>query len=95
MIEMRFDGRSAPELRVVHCVGFYFPQSVGGSEVYVHDLAAALGQRAVKSTIVAATNRAFERYEWEGTPVLRYPSHWADVPESPSSASKAGLSKFQ
>jgi glycosyltransferase involved in cell wall biosynthesis len=78
------------ELRVAHCVGFYFPQNVGGSEVYVHDLTAALSGDAVKSTIVAATNRGFERYEWEGTPVLRYPSHWADVRESSS-----GESKFQ
>jgi glycosyltransferase involved in cell wall biosynthesis len=78
------------ELRVAHCVGFYFPQNVGGSEVYVHDLTTALSRCAVKSTIVAATNRSFERYDWEGTPVLRYPSHWAEVRENSS-----GESKFQ
>jgi len=78
------------ELRVAHCVGFYFPQNVGGSEVYVHDLAAGLSRGSVKSTIVAATNRGFERYDWEGTPVLRYPSHWAEVRENSS-----GESKFQ
>jgi len=78
------------ELRVAHCVGFYFPQNVGGSEVYVHDLTAALSRDAVESTIVAATNRGFERYDWEGTPVLRYPSHWAEVRENSS-----GESKFQ
>ena len=78
------------ELRVAHCVGFYLPQNVGGSEVYVHDLTAALSRNAVKSTIVAATNRGFERYDWEGTPVLRYPSHWAEVRENSS-----GESKFQ
>jgi glycosyltransferase involved in cell wall biosynthesis len=95
MTETSFAGRRATELRVAHCVGFYFPQNVGGSEVYVHDLTAALSQRAVKSTIVAATNRGFERYEWEGTPVLRYPSHWAEVRENSPGAPKAGLSKFQ
>jgi glycosyltransferase involved in cell wall biosynthesis len=95
MTETSFAGRHATELRVAHCVGFYFPQNVGGSEVYVHDLTAALSHRAVKSTIVAATNRGFERYEWEGTPVLRYPSHWAEVRENSSGAPMAGLSKFQ
>src|SRR6516165_10455835 len=92
MVTMTFDGRSARELCVAHCVGFYFPQSVGGSEVYVHDLAAGLSRCAVRSTVVAATDRGFERYEWEGTPILRYPSNWADVR---GESSISGLSKFQ
>jgi len=62
-------------LRVVHCVGFYFPDQVGGSEVYVRDLAAALAERDVESSIIAATDGAYREYPWEGVPVIRYPAH--------------------
>jgi glycosyltransferase involved in cell wall biosynthesis len=62
-------------LRVVHCVGFYFPDQVGGSEVYVRDLATALAKRGVESSIIAATDGAGREYAWEGIPVFRYPAH--------------------
>lgn len=62
-------------LRVVHCVGFYFPDQVGGSEVYVRDLATALAERDVESSIIAATDGAYREYPWEGVPVFRYPAH--------------------
>lgn len=62
-------------LRVVHCVGFYFPDQVGGSEVYVRDLATALAERDVESSIIAATDGAPREYPWEGVPVFRYPAH--------------------
>src|SRR5579862_1150708 len=39
------DGAKA--LRVVHCVGFYLPETVGGTEVYVRDLAAALSEHSI------------------------------------------------
>lgn len=82
-------------LRVAHCVGFYFPDGVGGTEVYVHDLAAALSQYSIDSSIVAATDRAYEEYEWANTPVFRYPSNWADLREYSSTSMRTGLSKFQ
>jgi len=62
-------------LRVVHCVGFYFPDQVGGSEVYVRDLAAALADRDIESSIVAATDGTYREYLWEGVPVFRYPAN--------------------
>ncbi|MDP1967476.1 MAG: glycosyltransferase [Reyranella sp.] len=62
-------------LRVVHCVGFYFPDQVGGSEVYVRDLATALAERDIESSIIAATDGAYREYPWEGVPVFRYPAH--------------------
>ena len=49
-------------LRVAHCVGFYFPENVGGTEVYVRDLATGLDRFSVESEIVAATDRGYERY---------------------------------
>ncbi len=61
-------------LRVVHCVGFYFPDPVGGTEVYVRDLAASLVAHGVKSSIVASTTDPDRDYLWEGVPVHRYPA---------------------
>ena len=60
-------------LRVVHCVGFYFPDSTGGTEVYVRDLVAALERRSIDNTIIAATDDAYNRYTWQGVDVVRYP----------------------
>ncbi len=61
-------------LRVVHCVGFYFPDAVGGTEVYVRDLAAALLERGIESSIAASTTDHARDYRWQGMPVSRYPA---------------------
>ncbi|TAJ40483.1 MAG: glycosyltransferase [Reyranella sp.] len=61
-------------LRVVHCVGFYFPDPVGGTEVYVRDLANALREHRVECSIAASTTGPGREYAWEGIPVLRYPA---------------------
>jgi len=82
-------------LRVAHCVGFYFPENVGGTEVYVADLATGLARYSVESSIVAATDRGHEEYSWAGVPVIRYPSNWADMRAEASGSSRVGLSKFQ
>lgn len=60
-------------LRVVHCVGFYFPDSTGGTEVYVRDLVSALSRHSVDGTIIAATDGTYDRYTWNGVEVVRYP----------------------
>jgi glycosyltransferase involved in cell wall biosynthesis len=65
-------------LRIVHCVGFYFPDSTGGTEVYVRDLVSALSRHSMEGTIVAATDGAYDRYSWNGVDVVRYP---IDAPE--------------
>jgi glycosyltransferase involved in cell wall biosynthesis len=88
--------RSGPKtLRIAHCVGFYFPEGVGGTEVYVQDLRAALLRHSVDGYIVAATDKSYASYTWEGTPVLRYPSNWAAIRDYALGRSRAGLSKFQ
>ncbi|MBN9088921.1 MAG: glycosyltransferase [Reyranella sp.] len=84
-----------PPARVAHCVGFYFPDQVGGTEVYVQDLLSELAKLSVDGHVVAATNERFREYEWEGIRVARYPSNWADVREYAPSRPHAGLSKFQ
>jgi glycosyltransferase involved in cell wall biosynthesis len=66
-------------LRVVHCVGFYFPDSTGGTEVYVRDLVSALSRYSVDSTIIAATDGDYHGYSWNGVDVVRYP---IDAPET-------------
>ena len=44
--------------RIAHCVGFYFPDQVGGTEVYVQDLVPALARRSVDGYVIAATDKA-------------------------------------
>lgn len=82
-------------LRVVHCVGFYFPDSTGSTEVYVRDLVAALSRRSVDSTIIAATDGAYERYTWQGIDVVRYPIDAAEVRHNPDAIGSDRRSAFQ
>jgi glycosyltransferase involved in cell wall biosynthesis len=71
-------------LRVVHCIGFYFPDSTGGTEVYVRDLTKALLSHSIDGTIIAATNGEADRYRWQGFDVIRYRPDATDKPtESP------------
>lgn len=65
-------------MRVAHCLGWYFPESVGGTEVYVRDLVRALREQGVESVVLAPRDgHDAARYEHEGVRVLRYP-----VPEA-------------
>jgi glycosyltransferase involved in cell wall biosynthesis len=84
-----------PQLRIAHCVGFYFPDQVGGTEVYVQDLLSELAKREVGGYVIAATNEVYRQYDWQGVPVIRYPSNWASIREYAPSRPRAGLSKFQ
>ena len=61
-------------MRVIESLGFYFPDSIGGSEVYVSSLASKLQASGVEC-IVAAPHRSSEasRYIHEGVEVFRYP----------------------
>jgi glycosyltransferase involved in cell wall biosynthesis len=81
--------------RIAHCVGFYFPDMVGGTEVYVQDLLSELAKREVDGYVIAATNEVYRQYDWLGVPVIRYPSNWASVREYAPTRPRAGLSKFQ
>ena len=72
MTALAESGASPGRIRVVHCVGFYFPDPAGGTEVYVQDLVLELARRAIDSCVVAATDQDFREYECEGVEVSRY-----------------------
>jgi glycosyltransferase involved in cell wall biosynthesis len=75
-------------MRIVQAVGWYFPDSLGGTEMYVGGLAAALLRRG-HEVLVAAPDPAHaheRRYTHGGVAVYRYPT-----PGSPSRAEARGL----
>jgi glycosyltransferase involved in cell wall biosynthesis len=62
-------------MRIVQAVGWYFPSSVGGTEVYVAALARRL-QGAGHEVLIAAPDavvRSERTYDYEGVQVYRYP----------------------
>ena len=61
-------------MNVVHAVGWYFPESSGGTEVYVDALARNLLVHGVESSVAAATDGpSSSEYAWNGVNVRRYP----------------------
>ena len=63
-----------PRVKIVHLLGWYFPGSVGGTEVYVEALCRRL-RAAGHDVLVAAPDAhhaAPERYEHDGVRVFRY-----------------------
>ncbi|CAN5829639.1 glycosyltransferase family 4 protein [soil metagenome] len=87
-------------LRIVHCVGFYFPESTGGTEVYVRDLVSELAAHSIEGAIVAATDGVPGRYLWHGTEVTRYRPDAVTQPAAPldgtgADEAAAGRSVFQ
>jgi glycosyltransferase involved in cell wall biosynthesis len=61
-------------LKVVHLLGWYFPDSIGGTEVYVEGLCRRLSAAGHEMRIAAPDSRgaAAEHYEHDGVPVFRY-----------------------
>lgn len=60
-------------MRVLHTVGWYFPESSGGTEVYVRALARHLATLGVDSAIAApASGDSPHDHEVDGVPVHRY-----------------------
>ncbi len=62
-------------MRILQAVGWYFPDSWGGTEIYVAALAARLRAEGHEVAIAApdAAHNSERRYEYDGTPVFRYP----------------------
>ena len=62
-------------MKIVHLLGWYFPDSVGGTEVYVEGLCKRLKDAGHDVLIAAPDPRrtAPDRYEYHGVPVFRYP----------------------
>ena len=59
-------------MRVVHNVGWYLPDSMGGTERYVESLVRGLVRSGVECVIAAATDGKERYYDWNGTAVYRY-----------------------
>jgi glycosyltransferase involved in cell wall biosynthesis len=61
-------------MRVVETAGFYFPDSVGGTEVYINSLATKLQDNGIECIVAAPllSNEA-SRYVHDGVEVYRYP----------------------
>jgi glycosyltransferase involved in cell wall biosynthesis len=61
--------------RILHLVGWFFPHSVGGSEVYVEALARHLAVHGFASEVaVPGGSAAAGRYDYRGLTVHRHPS---------------------
>ena len=62
-------------MKIVHLLGWYFPDSVGGTEVYVEGLCRRLQDAGHEVLIAAPDPRRTEpeQYEYHGVPVFRYP----------------------
>ncbi len=75
-------------MRIIHAVGWYFPDRFGGTEVYVAGLCSRL-RAAGQDVLVAAPDAGAlqeRRYEHDGVPVYRYP-----IPAKPTRAESQGL----
>ena len=61
-------------MKIVHLLGWYFPDSVGGTEVYVEGLCRRLRAAGQEVLVAAPDSRhaAPERYEHDRVPVFRY-----------------------
>src|SRR3954464_12624335 len=62
-------------MRIVHLLGWYFPDSVGGTEVYVEGLCRRLQEAGHEVSIAAPDSHrvAPAQYDYHGVPVFRYP----------------------
>lgn len=75
-------------MKIVQAVGWYHPERLGGTEMYVAGLCRRL-RAAGHEVLVAAPDPAHERervYEHDGVPVYRYP-----IPAAPTRAECQGL----
>jgi glycosyltransferase involved in cell wall biosynthesis len=74
-------------MRVVQALGWYFPDSLGGTEVYVAAVAREMHRAGIDVRIAAPSRGAATAtmYEHEGVPVFRYP-----IPAQPTRAEARG-----
>jgi glycosyltransferase involved in cell wall biosynthesis len=75
-------------MKIVHALGWYYPDSLGGTEIYVAGLcrrARAAGHDVYVAAPEAGRRGVFE-YEHEGVPVFRYP-----IPALPSRGEAQGV----
>jgi glycosyltransferase involved in cell wall biosynthesis len=74
-------------MKIVHTLGWYFPEGSGGTEVYVSGLARGLTASGVEVVVAAPRDGDVgSSYQHDGIPVFRYP-----VSPTPSRDEAAGL----
>jgi glycosyltransferase involved in cell wall biosynthesis len=68
-------------VKIVHLLGWYFPDSIGGTEVYVETLCRRLREAGHDVRVAAPDSHhaAAERYEHDGVQVFRY-----TIPDTPT-----------
>jgi len=79
-------------MKIVQALGWYYPESLGGTEVYVAGLSRRL-QRAGHAVLIAAPDpqHGDERtYEHDGMPVYRYP-----IPRVPTREESQGTARVR
>lgn len=68
---------SIDRMKIIHSLGWFFPDSVGGTEVYVDGLIQELNklQKPIIHNVIAAALTGYEDnfYDYKGVPVYRYP----------------------
>lgn len=61
-------------MNVIHAVGWYFPESVGGSEVYVEQLVQHLKSHGIEGRVAAPSDgQKADTYVYHDIPIYRYP----------------------
>jgi glycosyltransferase involved in cell wall biosynthesis len=59
-------------MKVAHLIGWYFPDAVGGSEVYVQELCRRQRASGLDVRVAAPRTSEDERYLWDGVDVFRF-----------------------
>ena len=77
-------------MRIAHALGWYFPDSVGGTEVYVAALCRHLRAAGHEVAVVAPDVRGESTTAHDDVPVFRYP-----VPRRPTRDEAQGLVKVR
>jgi glycosyltransferase involved in cell wall biosynthesis len=72
-------------VKIVHLIGWYFPDGVGGSEVYVQELCARQRAAGMHVRVAAPWARAGAQYVHDGVEVFRY-----EIPSRPDRAAVQG-----
>jgi glycosyltransferase involved in cell wall biosynthesis len=84
-------------MRVAHAVGWYYPESVAGSEVYVRELCRELAALSVPCVVLAPRDgREEARYLIDQAEVLRYPVYEAGGDHGRERAARhGGFERFE
>jgi glycosyltransferase involved in cell wall biosynthesis len=82
-------------MKIAHAVGWYLPESVGGSELYVRGLCRELSQLGAQCVVLAPRDGRDEgRYRVDDVEVLRYPVYEAQADGRRRAPRHGGFERF-